>query len=142
MLAHPKRGGGWEVINGALEANETVLEGALRETREEAGEPLRVRPLGTAHVSTFHYDDNVRYMLSISYVMAYEGGEVVPGDDMTGSLHRWWSADELMSERAKIIVPPDGLWLIKRAIELYRLWRGQTVELQPPLHVPRDVKAR
>ena len=33
LLAHPKREGGWEVVNGALEAGETVLEGALRETK-------------------------------------------------------------------------------------------------------------
>src|SRR5262245_13188763 len=74
LLNHPKRRGRWEVINGALEAGETVVEGALRETAEEAGAALRVRPLGIVHVSTFHYDQHVQYMLSISYLMAYQGG--------------------------------------------------------------------
>ena len=40
LLRHPDREG-WEVINGALEAGETVLEGALRESREEAGTAVR-----------------------------------------------------------------------------------------------------
>jgi CubicO group peptidase (beta-lactamase class C family) len=71
LLAHPKRGGSWEVVNGALEAREPVAEGALRETYEEAGEEVCVRPLGAGHVSTFHYDDNVQYMLSVGYLMAY-----------------------------------------------------------------------
>jgi len=85
LLAHPKRGGSWEVVNRALEAGETIVEGALRETREEAGEEVRVRPLGAVHVSTFHYDEKVRYMLSVGYLMAYEGGKIQPGDDMAGS---------------------------------------------------------
>lgn len=142
LLAHPKRGGSWEVVNGALEAGETVLEGALRETREEAGEEVRVRPLGTVHISTFHYDENVRYMLSVGYLMAYEGGGIQPGDDMAGSRYSWWGLDDLMDERVKVLIPPDGKWLIERAVELYRVWRGREVELQPELVVPQEMKPK
>ncbi len=142
LLSHPKRNGGWEVINGALEAGETVLEGALRETREEAGEQVRVRPLGAVHIATFHYDVQVEYMLSLGYLMAYEGGDVEPGDDMAGSEYRWWSVEELMDESVQFISPPDKKWLVQRAVELYRLWKGQKVELQPELYHPREVKAR
>jgi 8-oxo-dGTP pyrophosphatase MutT (NUDIX family) len=142
LLAHPKRKGGWEVISGALEAGETILEGALRETREEAGEGLRVRPLGTVHASSFHYDEKVEYMLSLGYLMAYEGGPVEPGDDMAGSVYRWWSVGELEDEAARLIVPPGQKWLIERAVELYRLWQGREVELQPALYHPREVKAK
>ena len=136
LLAHPKRGGTWEVINGALEAGETILEGALRETREEAGDQIRVRPLGTVHISTFHYDEKVRYMLSVGYLMAYEDGGIQPGDDMAGSQVGWWSLDALTDESVEVRVPPDGLWRIGRAVELYRLWRDKEVTLQPELLEP------
>ena len=142
LLAHPKRQGGWEVINGALEAQETILEGALRETREEVGPDIRVCPLGTVHISTFHYDESVQYMLSVGYLMGYEGGRVQPGDDMLGSQYRWWHVDELSTERMKLIIPPDGQWLVERAVELYRLWKGREVELQPELTPLREPKTK
>lgn len=142
LLAHPKREGSWEVINGALEAGETVVEGALRETREEAGEEVRVRPLGTVHISTFHYDEKVQYMLSAGYLMAYEGGRIQPGDDMAGSQYKWWGLDDLTDEKVKVLIPPDGKWLIERAVELYRMWIGREMELQPKLAVPQEVKPK
>ncbi len=142
LLAHPKRGGSWEVVNGALEARETVVEGALRETREEAGEEVRVRPLGTVHISTFHYDENVQYMLSVGYLMAYEGGRIQPGDDMAGSRYKWWRLDDLKDVNVKVLIPPDGKWLIERAVELHRMWIGREVELQPELIVPHEVKPK
>jgi 8-oxo-dGTP pyrophosphatase MutT (NUDIX family) len=142
LLAHPKRGGSWEVVNGALEAQETVVEGALRETREEAGQEVRVRPLGTVHISTFHYDENVQYMLSVGYLMAYEGGRIQPGDDMAGSRYKWWGLDDLTDEKVKVLVPPDGKWLIERAVELYRMWIGREMELQPELVVPHEMKPK
>jgi ADP-ribose pyrophosphatase YjhB (NUDIX family) len=142
LLAHPKRGGSWEVVNGALEARETVVDGALRETREEAGEEVRVRPLGTVHISTFHYDENVRYMLSVGYLMAYEGGRIQPGDDMAGSRCKWWALDDLRDEKVKVLVPPDGKWLIERAVELHRMWIGREMKLQPELVVPHEMKPK
>lgn len=142
LLAHPKRGGRWEVVNGALEAGETVLEGALRETREEAGAGVRVRPLGTVHVSSFHYDEDVEYVLSLGYLMAYEGGAVEPGDDMAGSAYRWWSVEELENPDVHLVVPAGQKWLLGRAVELYRLWKEQEVELQPALFHPREVKPK
>ena len=128
LLSHPKREGQWEVINGALEAEETILEGALRETREEAGSEVRVRPLGTVHASTFRYDDNVQYMISLYYLMAYEGGQIRPGDDMEGSEFRWCSVDE-MDENIQVIVPTQK-WVMRRAIDLYRLWKEQEIDLE------------
>ena len=59
LLSHPKRRGEWEVVIGALEAEESILEGAIRETREEVGEDVRIRPLGTVHAYAFRYDENV-----------------------------------------------------------------------------------
>jgi 8-oxo-dGTP pyrophosphatase MutT (NUDIX family) len=131
LMAHPKQNGGWQVVNGAMEAGETPLEAALRETYEEAGSDIRVRPLGTVHVSAFHYDERVRYMLSIAYLLAYEGGEIQPGDDMQGSEYRWWNLDDLDSEEVTLIIPPGEKWVIARAVDLYRLWRQEDDTKKP-----------
>lgn len=138
LLAHPKRKGEWEVINGGLDAEETILDGVMREIGEEAGKEIRVQPLGAMHAYTFRFDDNVQYMISICYVLAYESGEVLPGDDMTGSVVKWWRLDEVMNDEVKLIVPRDQKWLLKRAIEVYQLWKDQKVDLQPE----RDPQAR
>jgi 8-oxo-dGTP pyrophosphatase MutT (NUDIX family) len=138
LLTHPQRRGEWEVVNGALEAEETILEGVLREVREELGPAIRVRPVGTVHAFTFWFDETVQYMLSIAYLLAYDGGPIVPGDDMQGSQYRWWRREEVAAEHVRLIVPRDQKWLVDRAIELYRLWRDQVVELQPA----RDPAAR
>jgi 8-oxo-dGTP pyrophosphatase MutT (NUDIX family) len=128
FLSSPKRPGWWENVNGALEAGESVLDGVMREVREEAGLEIVVRPLGTLHVGTFHYDDSAQFMLSLSYLLAYEGGEVIPGDDMKGSQVRWFSFDEITGGDYKIIPPADQPWLVYRAIELYRLWKDLPVD--------------
>ena len=122
MLSHPKRNG-WEVVNGAVEAGETVLDAVLRETAEEAGEGVRIRPLATLNISNFHYDDNVPSMLSIAYLAAYEGGKIEPSDDMLGSDHCWMSLETFAQEDVNILVPvPYQHWLPQRAIESYRLF--------------------
>lgn len=132
LLRHPQRAG-WEIVNGALEAGETVLEGVLREVAEEAGPAVRVRPLGAIHIQTFDYDERVRFMLSLSYLVVYEGGEIVPGDDMAGSDARWFTLAELEDESLPILVPPAMRWTFARATALYRLGLPETVDLQPPL---------
>jgi 8-oxo-dGTP pyrophosphatase MutT (NUDIX family) len=132
LLSHPARRDKWEVVNGALEAGETVLQGALREVYEEAGPEILVKPLGIVHVSTFHFDESVRFMLSISYLMAYQGGPIEPGDDMEGSEYRWFGVDELVNDEVDVIVPPQR-FLFNRAVELYSLWKDQEVDLQPIL---------
>lgn len=132
LLRHPERDG-WEIVNGALDAGETVLEGALREAAEEAGASARLRPLGAVHIQSFHYDVKVRYMLSLMYLMVYEGGRVQPGDDMAGSEVRWFTVEELLNEGLNVIVPPHGRWLFRRARDLYRLWKDEDVLLQRPL---------
>ena len=141
LLAHPKRAGMWEVINGALDAAETVLDGALREVHEEAGAQLELRPLGIVHAYTFRYDDNVQYMISLCYLFAYEGGPVEPGDDMAGSAIHWASVDEIESGALSIYVPEHSPWLFRRAVELYRLWHAHPpLALQPPFTVMKQPK--
>ena len=138
MLAHPNSKGRWEVINGALEHGETLLAGCLREIREEAGDQIEVRPLSLFHGYSFPYDENVPHMLSLCYLFACEGGDVIPGDDMANSQVRWVGADEIARDEVNVIVPRDMPWLFERAIELYRLLKDR-----PPVnHQPQfDSKA-
>jgi ADP-ribose pyrophosphatase YjhB (NUDIX family) len=121
LLSSPTRKQGWQVVSGALEAGETLLDGTLREVYEELGPNIQVRPLGTVHAETFHYDERVQYMLSTYYLFAYQGGDILPGDDMLGSEYRWWALPEL-EEEGLIFHASAKLWVLKRAIALYRLW--------------------
>ena len=118
--------GKWEIVNGALEAAETLLEGVLREVREEAGPEIRVRPLGVIHAYTFRYDESIQHMNNVCFLLAHEGGEVVPGDDMAGSEVRWVGLDELESGAIEILIPSFYPWLPLHAIEMYRLLKDRS----------------
>ncbi len=134
LLQNPCRPGWWEPVNGGVDAGETLLEAALREVLEEAGPDVRVRPLGVVHASTFAYDADVQHVVSVTFVMAYEGGEVVPGDDMAGSSVRWMSLDTIAAEGLRLVPPLHEPWLRERAIGLYRrCLRAPAVQLQEPL---------
>lgn len=138
LLNSPSRGQGWQVVSGAMEAGESILEGTLREAFEECGAGINLRPLGTVHAETFHYDENVPYMNSHFYLLAYEGGEIVPGDDMIGSDFRWWRIQELEAEQPRFH-PSTRIELLKRAVELYRLWHREPPNwLQPDLPSPNS----
>lgn len=133
LLTSPRRNQGWQLVSGALEANETVLDGAWRELHEEVGSAVEARPLGVVHAQTFHYDASVRFMIGIYYLFAYQGGEIVPGDDMASSECRWWSLGDLRKSTAPFhatVMP----WMLERAVGLYRLWVDQSdLPLQPEL---------
>jgi 8-oxo-dGTP pyrophosphatase MutT (NUDIX family) len=129
--------GCWEVVSGALEAGETLLGGLLREIREEVGEHIRVRPLSVIHAYTFRYDQHVPYMLGICFLLAHEGGEASPGDDLTGSEVRWVTVDALESGEVELLIPGGYPWLPRHAIETYRQLRHRpAVELQASLAEP------
>jgi GrpB-like predicted nucleotidyltransferase (UPF0157 family)/ADP-ribose pyrophosphatase YjhB (NUDIX family) len=131
LLESQRRPGLWEPVSGAVEHDETLLEAALREVREEAGPDLRVRPLGVVHASTFAYDPRVPRMISVVYLMAHDGGAVVPGDDMRGSGVRWATISVIESDGLRLLPPLDQAWLRGRIVELFRLWkRRPAVELQ------------
>jgi len=129
LLRHPRRGQGWQVVSGALDAGETLLAGVEREIREEIGVDVVVRPLGVVHAETFHYDERVKFMIGIYYLFSYENGAVVPGDDMEGSEFRWWRLDELAITHRAFHASAKP-WMLERAVELFRTWNGQTVPLQ------------
>ena len=139
LLSSTRRGDqGWQTVSGGLEAGESILEGMLREVREEVGE-IAVRPLAVIHSHTFHYDEHVPFMVGIYYLLRYEGGEVVPGDDMAGSEFRWWGLDELetaVTQQTATLHLSTHLWMLRRAVQLHRLFADgweETAVLQPPL---------
>lgn len=120
----------WEVVSGALEDSETILDGALRESLEELGSRIRITPLGVVHTLSFQYDDAIRDMISILYVMRFDGGAVVPGDDMLGAEYQWWDIDHIGQNIDKISKPEKQLWLFQRALDLFRLYRDETQDLE------------
>ena len=134
LLLLSRKGGrpGWQVIGGALKSGETVRDGALREAREEAGSAMRIRPLGVAHSCSFVFDDAVQEMIDVVYVMAYEGGAVVPSDDMRGATVRWASIKGVHTERLTANAPGKP-WLLERALQVWQVWRDQHAapELEP-----------
>lgn len=134
LLENPRRPGWWEPVNGGVDAGETLLGAALREVSEEAGPDVRVRPLSVVHASTFAYDAVVQHVVSVTFVMAYEGGDVVPGDDMAGSRVRWAGLEAIAAEGLRLVPPLDEPWLRERTIDLYhRCLRTPEVKLQEPL---------
>lgn len=138
MLSSPKRPDKWEPPNGAYDGDETILEGVMREICEEAGKDIQVRPLGALHAYSYRYDDVVQFMVGIAYLFAYEGGEVQAGDDMTGSQIKWMSVEEAESGNFDIIVPQKQVYLFRRALELYRLWKDAPAISLQPIYTPDD----
>ena len=102
----------------------------MREVREELGKDIILRPLGTVHTFTYLIPA-VGYVVDVCYLLAYEGGEIVPGDDEAGSTASWWTREQLDGQDVEISVPRDQKWLLGRALELYGLWKDRVVELQP-----------
>mgnify|MGYP001562733441 CR=1 FL=1 len=100
----------------------------MRETAEEIGASVKVRPLGVAHAWTYRFDDVVRQMIDVAWVMAYEGGEVIPGSDMAGSEWRWWIPDEV---DGLLLHVPEGVdWLLQRVLAVYRSCRDRPLDLR------------
>jgi 8-oxo-dGTP pyrophosphatase MutT (NUDIX family) len=110
---------GWEIVNGGLEAGETLLEGVAREVGEEAGPDVDIEVLGTVHAWTYHYDAGVPHLLSVAFVASYLGGDVVPGDDMAGSAVRWATIEEIqeLAADAGTGLIPQETWLFERALQ-------------------------
>jgi hypothetical protein len=94
------------------------------------------------HASTFAYDALVPRMIGVTYLVAHEGGEAVPGDDMRGSRVRWATSDDVDAQGLRLVPPLDQAWLRRRTIELFRLWETvPDVPLQGPLAEPGWNKA-
>lgn len=118
FLLLSQKPGRWEAVKGALEAGETIENGMCREVREELGSEVRCRFLGTVHAMSTQGKFTFP-AVSVFCLMAYEGGEIFPGDDMAGSQIKWWTLDDLYSDGEHTI--PFDEWLFSHAIEIYRL---------------------
>jgi ADP-ribose pyrophosphatase YjhB (NUDIX family) len=128
LLRGPGRGRGGEIVNGGLEAGETLLDGVVREVAEEAGPDVRIRVLGTVHAMTWHYDEQIPHMISTFFVAEYLGGPIEPGDDMVGSEVRWATLEEVRAlVAAGEATVPGELWLFERAFRCFDL--GPVAEL-------------
>ena len=130
LLSHPRRQGAWEVVNGAVEAGESPVAALLRETAEEAGPNLQIRPVACVHSFLFRYDPRVKAMLSIAYAATYLSGDVVPGSDMTGSDFRWVRLSDIERGAFRIVVPAQT-WLFQRAAAVHSLFKDTEVALEP-----------
>jgi 8-oxo-dGTP pyrophosphatase MutT (NUDIX family) len=130
LLSSPAKRGrpGWEIVNGGLEAGESLLDGVRREVAEEAGPDVSLAVLGSVHSWTWRYDSSIEHMLSLAFVASYLGGPVVPGDDMAGSIVRWASLEEIrsMATAGEALIPED-VWMFERALELFDLWVDRPV---------------
>ena len=122
---------GWEIVNGGVEAGETLLAALGREVAEEAGPSVRLDVLGTVHAWTWRYDDEVQHMVCTAFVATYLGGDVEPGDDMAGSVVRWATLEEVRElERSSRLIP-DHAWVFERALECFDLWSSREASAQP-----------
>ncbi|MEM7425105.1 MAG: NUDIX hydrolase [Pseudomonadota bacterium] len=123
----------WEVVSGAIEGTETLLDGARREIHEELGSRARVRILGTVNAQTFPYDQVIQNMISVTFLGHYQGGDISPGDDIRGYEYRWFGIDEILSGKVSVAVPEGQSWMFRRSLEMYDLWRDDPVDLQVTL---------
>ncbi|HUQ39506.1 MAG TPA: NUDIX domain-containing protein [Acidimicrobiales bacterium] len=131
LLLRSPRTPRWQIVNGGVEAGETLAAAAVREVAEEAGADLQIRLLGSCHTSSWRYDDVVTRMISTFWVAEYLGGEAVGGDDMVDSEVAWLTIDEVDALIEDPGLIPEETWVFRRALDCYRSWRGDDVELQP-----------
>ena len=120
----------WVLVGGGIEDNESILEGALRESFEELGNEVQLNPLGVIHTMSFHYDAAVQNMISVMYLMKYCGGKIIPGDDLTGAVFDWWNMEKIRMNIEIISRPNRQLWLFERALKLYQLIKDENQDLE------------
>lgn len=97
--------GEWSLPGGALELGETLVEGVVREVREETG--LDIKPEAVVEVfDRIHRNENgeVQYhYVLVDWLCQFTGGELRCGDDATDA--RWVDHRELGSHGIYKLAP-------------------------------------
>jgi ADP-ribose pyrophosphatase YjhB (NUDIX family) len=117
LLFEDPDSGSLEIPSGAVEDGETIIEAVRRELTEELGPWCTWHPIATVHTYTIRYDAKTD-LISVVYLVAYDGGNVMPSDDASGSVARWVGRRELKAIRDRINVPSEP-WILERALELW-----------------------
>jgi NAD+ diphosphatase len=78
---------------GFLEPGENAEQAVLREVREELGIDVKIVDYLGSYAT--HYVEGNQRVLNIVYVAAYTGGDIKPGDDMSGGDPVWRHIDDL-----------------------------------------------
>ncbi len=112
---------GWEVVNGALQAGETVTEALTRELRVQLGEQFQAVYLGVLDTFTFVFDANLPPSIHVCCLLRYQGGDIAPGRAHRGVESRWWEPIEVDS--IDLAVPRARWDLLSKAVEQSRYLR-------------------
>lgn len=97
LLIRRSDSGAWALPGGGLDFGETVVDCAVRETREETGLDVRVTGLVGIYSNPRHViaysDGEVRQQFSICLRAIVTGGQIRPSSESTEV--RWWNPAEL-----------------------------------------------
>ena len=116
-----------EVPSGAVEDGETIIDAVRRELKEELGPHASLRPVATVHAYTITYEPGVA-LVSVVYLVAYEGGEIVTSDDVLGTTPRWLDRSELM-RRSELVRVPNEPRILDRALTQWARSTGQVAKV-------------
>lgn len=83
--------GSVELPGGILDLNESAEQAARREVKEELGVDVRLLDF----LGSYADDYAGRPALNIAFVAKYSGGEIKPGDDLSGGEPTWRNMDDL-----------------------------------------------
>ncbi len=78
---------------GFLEIGESAETATLREVREELGIDVDITDYLGSYAT--HYVEGNQRVLNVVFIAEYKGGDIKPGDDMSGGEPVWRSIDDL-----------------------------------------------
>jgi 8-oxo-dGTP diphosphatase len=86
----------WGSGGGHLELGESLMDGALRELREEAGEELRVKNVKFLGVMNFT-EMQPKHYVDVSFLSEWEAGEPMNGAPEETTDWQWFALNDLPS---------------------------------------------